>query len=49
MGMVRDFGPLPLFAITPQFPRGAYALSCRVLDPVTGKIHVEDFNSFVVQ
>ena len=44
----QNLGPLTLFAVTAAFPRGVYALSCRVLDPVTGLLESEDLNAFEV-
>jgi hypothetical protein len=41
--------PSDLFQVTAAFPRGGYELSCRLLDPVTGKILSEDLRSFVIQ
>jgi hypothetical protein len=41
-------GPRQLFTITSQFPRGTYAFSCRLVNPVTGAFLAEDLTSFVV-
>jgi hypothetical protein len=48
-GYNANFGPATLFTITPQFPRGSYAVQCRFVDPVTGRLQAEDLNPFVVQ
>ena len=45
----QNFGPLPLFQVTPSFPRGSYELSCRILEPTTGRLLSEDLNPFVIQ
>ena len=45
----QELGPLTLFAITPAFPRGSYAFSSRMVDPVTKKFLSEDLNPFLVQ
>ena len=45
-----DLGPLPLLPVTAVLPRGAgYELSCRLLDPVTGRLLMEDRNFFELQ
>jgi hypothetical protein len=48
-GFDQNFGPLQLFAVTPSLPRGAYALNCRLLDPVTGASSFLDENSFTIR
>jgi hypothetical protein len=48
-GFDHNFGPLPLFPVAPALPRGTYELSCRILDPTTGRILSEDLNPFVIQ
>jgi len=48
----KDFCPAPgcaLFQVTPSFPRGSYDLSCRILEPTTGRLLSEDLNPFVIQ
>lgn len=45
----QDFGPLPLFTVTPAFPRGTYGFNCRMLHPMTGELLAEDLNPFVIQ
>jgi hypothetical protein len=44
-----DLGPLPLFPVAPALPRGSYELSCRILDPTTGRLLAADLNPFVIQ
>lgn len=41
-----DLGPLPLVPVTASLPRGSYEFSCRFLDPVTGRLLMEDRNFF---
>ena len=41
-----DSGPLALFGVTEETVRGRYELSCRMLDPLTGKLIAEDRNPF---
>ncbi len=41
-----NLGPVPLVPVTADLPSGDYEFSCRLLDPVTGKLLVEDLNSF---
>jgi hypothetical protein len=48
-GFDQNFGPLPIGTVTPAFPRGAYSLSCRLLDPVTGETTFLDVNPFMIQ
>jgi hypothetical protein len=48
-GFMEDFGPLPLFQVIPAFPRGSYELTCRILDPTTGRVLAADQNPFVIQ
>ena len=38
-----------LFEVTSSFPRGSYELSCRILEPTTGRLLSEDLNPFVIQ
>jgi len=44
----QNLGPITLFTVSAAFPRGVYAFSCRVLDPVTGLLESEDLNAFDV-
>ncbi len=44
-----DNGPLDLFVINSNFPRGLYILGCRLENPITKKDFVVDINHFVVQ
>lgn len=44
-----DLGPLWLGTVWPHKPRGEYELSCRVLEPKTGKRIAEDINHFVIE
>jgi len=48
-GLGQNFGPLPLFEVTPALPRGAYAFGCRMVDPVTGALLGEDVQPFNIQ
>jgi hypothetical protein len=48
-GVDANIGPLTLFTVVPQLPRGSYAFSCRLVDPVTGQLLSESLQSFVVQ
>ena len=41
--------PAPLFTIVPQFPRGTYAVGCRLLNPVSGEVIITDIRPFIVQ
>jgi len=45
----QTYGPFPLFAITPAWPRGDYEVACRLLHPVTGKLFSESAAPFTVQ
>jgi hypothetical protein len=47
-GLDANLGPFTLFTVAPALPRGTYALSCRLLNPVTGKLQSEDLNTFTV-
>lgn len=47
-GFSQDFGPLVIATVTPGFPRGAYEMTCRMRDPVTGELLAEDRNPFVI-
>jgi len=48
-GFMADFGPLTFFQVMPPFPRGSYEVSCRILDPTTGRLLAADLNPFVIQ
>ena len=48
-GFNQNFGPFNLFAVAPSMPRGTYAFNCRMVNPVTGGLMVEDLNSFQIQ
>lgn len=48
-GTSLELGPLDLFTIMPNLPRGSYEFSCRLLDPTTGRLLLEDRNFFDVQ
>jgi hypothetical protein len=48
-GLNQNLGPIPLFTVTPEHPRGAYAFSCRFLDPVTGASSFLDENPFTIR
>ena len=41
-----DLGPLTILPVTAALPPGSYEFSCRMLDPVTGELLVEDRNIF---
>lgn len=43
-----DAGPLMLFEVMPETVRGRYEFSCRLLEPLTGKLIAEDRNPFDV-
>jgi hypothetical protein len=42
-------GPATLFQVTAALARGGYEISCRLLEPVTGKVIASNFRSFVIQ
>jgi hypothetical protein len=49
-GFDRDLGPAPLFVVSPSMPRGGgYEFGCRMLDPVTGRLLMEDREFFELQ
>jgi len=48
-GMDIDLGPAPLLPVTAALPRGSYEFSCRYLDPITGRLLMEDRNFFDLQ
>jgi len=48
-GFNRNVGPLSLFTVTSGFSRGAYALNCTFLDPVTGAPLVLSGTPFTIQ
>ena len=48
-GFNQNFGPVSLFPIAPSMPRGTWAFSCRMVNPVTGALLTEDLNAFAVQ
>lgn len=48
-GFNQNFGPLAMFTVTAEIPRGTYEFSSRLLNPVTGELQTEDLNTFVVQ
>jgi endoglucanase len=45
----QDFGPITLFPVSAQLPRGSYAMGCRMLVPVTGKEIAATLATFTVQ
>ena len=47
-GLDVNLGPVPLFPVTAATPPGQWEFSCRILDPITGKLLAEDLNGFVV-
>ncbi len=48
-GFDRDFGPTPVFRVTPDLPRGTYAFNCRIVDPVTLRVLAQDLNLFEIE
>ncbi|MFQ5983807.1 MAG: PQQ-dependent sugar dehydrogenase, partial [Woeseiaceae bacterium] len=48
-GFSQDFGPVSLFPVDPDSPRGGYEFSCRIVDPVRGREMAVDLNPFAVQ
>lgn len=48
-GTDADLGPVPLLPVNAGLPRGQYEFSCRLLNPVTGRLLREDRNFFDVQ
>ena len=48
-GFDRDFGPITLFQVSHDFPRGTYAFNCRIVHPVTKKLLAENLNSFDIE
>jgi len=44
-----DLDPVSLFIVDPGLPLGTHEFSCRMLDPVTGRLLREDRNFFEVQ
>ena len=48
-GFDQDFGPLPLFLVSADLPRGTYEFSSRMLNPITGELLSEDLNPFEIQ
>ena len=48
-GLNQNLGPATLFTVAPSTPRGTYAFSCRVVNPVTGAEFTHDLNPFEIQ
>lgn len=48
-GTVIDVGPVTYLTVSPVLPRGTWESSCRLLEPVTGDLLMEDLNLFEVQ
>ncbi len=48
-GFDTDSGPVALFGVTSDWPRGDYELGCRFLDPVSGESWAVDEASFRVE
>ncbi len=44
-----DLGPVPLFPVTAELPRGNYELTCQLLDPATGDLLAKDQNFFEIR
>ena len=44
-----DLGPLTLMPVNVELPRGGFEFSCRMLDPTTGRLLMEDRNFFDIQ
>jgi hypothetical protein len=49
VGFDLNFGPLALFTVPSTLPRGTYAFSCRMLQPVTGAPLTADLNPFEIK
>lgn len=47
-GFETDFGPVAVFEIGPEHPRGRYELRCSVGDPATGEPFVRDVAAFTL-
>jgi glucose/arabinose dehydrogenase len=48
-GTNQNLGPFSLFAVTSGSIRGTYEYSSRLVDPVTGGLLSEDFNTFLIE
>lgn len=48
-GFEQDFGPVSLFEVTSDLPRGDYSLGCRILDPVTGRTKTFTRTPFTIE
>lgn len=48
-GFNQNIGPATFFTVMPSTPRGTYAFSCRMVNPVTGAELTQDLNSFEIQ
>ena len=48
-GADKNHGPKTLFKVGANTPRGAYALDCRLSDPVTKELLASDVTHFTVQ
>ncbi len=48
-GFETDLGPLVLLGVTAAIPRGDYEFSCRIVNPITKRLLVEDLNLFTIQ
>lgn len=44
-----NLGPFPIHSVNSSTPRGTYAFSCRLLDPITGKLLFEDIKPYEIQ
>ena len=45
----QTYGPFPLFAVTPAWPRADYEVVCRLLHPLSGELLSESAAPFTVQ
>jgi hypothetical protein len=48
-GLNLNLGPLSLFAVSPDFPRGNWQLNSRVQNPTTLAVYSEDINPFKIE
>lgn len=48
-GSDQNFGPIELFPVVADTPRGEYEINCRILNPPTGELLSEDLNSFAIR
>lgn len=48
-GWEANLGPFPIHSVNSSTPRGTYEFSCRLLDPITGKLLFEDVKPYKVE